>query len=133
MAKHWKFVKQDDLMYEKVFGREHYWHYHPELIQQGDCFMVKVVVRQGEGHDFHKHPEMNEILYVLKGTAEQWIENEMQLLQTGESVFIASNVAHATFNGGSGELEFLAILSPPEGWEAGTVDISQELPYSKYR
>lgn len=133
MNKNWKFVKKQDLMYEKVFGREHYWHYHPELIQQGDCFMVKVVVKKGEGHTFHKHPEMNEILYVLNGTAEQWIENEMQLLNAGESVFISSDVVHATFNGGKGELEFLAILSPQVGWEAGTVDVSQELPYSKYR
>ena len=57
----------------------------------------------------------------------------MQLLNAGESVFIASDVVHATFNGGKGELEFLAILSPPKGWDAGTVDVSQELPYTKYR
>ena len=126
-------MKKDDLMHEKVFGREHFWHYHPELIKKGDCYMVKVVVKEGEGHTFHKHPEMNEILYVLKGTAEQWVEDEMELLEAGESVFIAANVVHATFNGGKNELEFLAILSPPEGWDAGTVDVSHELPYSKYR
>lgn len=133
MEMNWKFVKNKNLMYEKVFGREHYWHYHPEMIEQGDCFMVKVVVKEGEGHTFHKHPEMNEILYVLKGTAEQWVEDEMQLLEVGESVFIAANSVHATFNGGKDELQFLAVLSPQEGWEAGTVDVSQELPYSKYR
>ncbi|MBM1105718.1 cupin domain-containing protein [Aurantibacter crassamenti] len=133
MKKGWTFMKKDDLMYEKVFGREHFWHYHPELIKQGDCYMVKVIVKEGEGHTFHKHPKMNEILYVLNGTAEQWVENEMQLLNAGESIFIPSDVGHATFNGGKGELEFLAILSPPEGWEEGTVDISKELPYSNYR
>ncbi len=127
------FMKNEDLMYEKVPGREHYWHYHPELIKQGDCLMVKVVVKEGGGHTFHKHPEMNEILYVLKGTAEQWVEDEMQLLEAGESVFIRSNVVHATFNGGKGELELLAILSPPSGWDAGTVDVSEELPYINYR
>lgn len=133
MSRNWKFVKEKDMMFEKAFGRDHYWHYHPELTQQGDCFMVKVIIKPGEGHDFHRHPEMNEILYVLKGTAEQWVEDEMQLLEAGESVFIAANVVHATFNGGKSELGFLAILSPPEGWEAGTVDVSEELPYSKYR
>lgn len=133
MEKGCAFMKKDDLMYEKVFGREHFWHYHPELIKQGDCYMVKVLVKEGEGHSFHKHPEMNEILYVLKGTAEQWVEDEMRLLQVGESVFIGANIVHATFNGGKGELEFLAILTPPEGWEAGTIDVSEELPYSNYR
>lgn len=133
MNKGGTFMKRGDLMYEKAFGRAHFWHYHPKLIKQGDCYMVKVVVKEGEGHTFHKHPEMNEILYVLKGTAEQWVENEIRLLEVGESVFIAANVVHATFNGGIGELEFLAILSPKEGWEAGTVDVSKELPYTNYR
>ena len=126
-------MKKDDLMYEKAFGRAHFWHYHPKLTKQGDCYMVKVVVKEGEGHTFHKHPEMNEILYVLKGTAEQWVEDQLQLLEVGESVFIAANTVHATFNGGIGELEFLAILSPPEGWEAGTVDVSKDVPYTNYR
>lgn len=133
MNKGWTFMKKDDLMYEKAFGRAHFWHYHPKLTKQGDCYMVKVVVKEGEGHTFHKHPEMNEILYVLKGTAEQWVEDQLQLLEVGESVFIAANTVHATFNGGIGELEFLAILSPPEGWEAGTVDVSKDVPYTNYR
>ena len=133
MNKGWTFMKKVDLMYEKAFGRAHFWHYHPKLTKQRDCYMVKVVVKEGEGHTFHKHPEMNEILYVLKGTAEQWVEDQLQLLEVGESVFIAANTVHATFNGGIGELEFLAILSPPEGWEAGTVDVSKDVPYTNYR
>ena len=95
--------------------------------------MVKVVMPEGGGHNFHIHPEMHEILYILKGTAEQWIEDEMQLLKAGDSVYIGANVAHGTFNAGQGELEFLAILSPQEGWEAGTVDVSKNTPYSQYR
>ena len=133
MNKGWTFIKKENLIYEKVLGREHYWHYNPELIKQGDCFMLKVVVKEGEGHTFHRHPEMNEILYVLKGQVEQWVENDMQILNTGESVFIPANVVHASFNAGKEDLELLAILSPPDGWDAGTVDVSEELPYSKYR
>lgn len=133
MAKNWKFIKKDDLMNEKVLGRNHFWHYHPEIIEQGDCFMVKVVIEPGKGHDFHRHPEMNEILYVLKGTVEQWVEDEMQLLNAGESVYIDADTVHASFNSGKGDLELLAILSPQEGWHAGTVDVYQEPPYSEYR
>ena len=133
MEQHWKFMKKEDLMFEKVLGRGHHWHYHPALAQQGDCFMVKVIIKPGEGHNFHKHPEMNEILYVLKGQVEQWVEDDMQLLNTGESVYIMANVVHASFNDGTEDLELLAILSPQEGWQAGTVDVFQELPYSNYR
>ena len=133
MSKNWKFVKEKDQMFEKAFGRDHYWHYHPEIIEGAKSFMVKVVVPEGDGHDFHVHPKMHEILYILKGRAEQWIEDEMQFLEAGDSVYIDANVVHATFNAGDGELEFLAVLSPPSGWEAGTVDVSQEKPYLTYR
>ncbi|HEA22902.1 hypothetical protein LCGC14_0772830 [marine sediment metagenome] len=133
MKQTWKFVKEKDQFFEKAFGRDHYWHYHPEVIEGAESYMVKVVVPEGDGHNFHKHPEMHEILYILKGRAEQWIEDEMQLLEVGDSVYIDADVAHATFNAGEGELEFLAVLSPTEGWEAGTLDVSQEEPYSSYR
>lgn len=133
MAKTWKFVKEKDMLYEKAFGRDHYWHYHPEIIEKAESYMVKVVVPEGDGHDFHRHPEMHEILYILKGKAEQWIEGEMQYLEVGDSVYIDADVVHATFNAGDGELIFLAVLSPPKGWEAGTLDVSQEEPYVSYR
>ena len=133
MKQTWKFVKEKDQFFEKAFGRDHYWHYHPEVIEAAKSYMVKVVVPVGDGHNFHRHPEMHEILYILKGRAEQWIEDEMQLLEVGDSVYIDADVAHATFNAGEGELEFLAVLSPTEGWEAGTLDVSQEEPYSSYR
>lgn len=133
MKNEWKFVKGKDALYEKVLGREHFWHYHPEVTKHGDCYLVKVRITEGDGHDFHVHPEMNEILYVLRGKAEQWVEREGQLLEPGDSVYIGANVAHGTFNAGPGDLEFLAILSPLDGWEAGTVDVSGEEPYSGYR
>lgn len=133
MSKQWKFVKEKDLMFEETVGRLHYWHYHPKLIEGADSYMVKVVVPEGMGHDFHRHPRMHEILYILKGRAEQWIENEVQFLEPGDSVYIDADVVHGTFNAGKGELEFLAVLSPPEGWEAGTLDVSRDEPYASYR
>tara|TARA_R110000744_G_scaffold374490_1_gene487309 strand:- start:8893 stop:9297 length:405 start_codon:yes stop_codon:yes gene_type:complete len=132
MSKTWKFIKEKDTMFEKAFGRDHYWHYHPEIIGAAS-YMVKVVVPEGDGHDFHRHPKMHEILYILKGKAEQWIEDEKQILEVGDSVYIDADVVHGTFNAGKGDLEFLAILSPPEGWEAGTLDVSHEEPYVNYR
>ncbi|MDX1326274.1 MAG: cupin domain-containing protein [Arenibacter sp.] len=133
MKRNWKFVKEKDQMFEKAFGRDHFWHYHPDIVEQAGTYMVKVLMPKGGGHNFHVHPEMHEIIYVLKGTAEQWIEDEMQILKEGDSVYIGANIAHGTFNVGEDELAFLAILSPKEGWEAGTIDVSENTPYSEYR
>lgn len=129
----WKLIRTENTLYEEVEGRRHNWHFHPEIFPDATTYMVKVRVSPGEGHDFHVHPQMDEILYVLRGCAEQWIEDEKVEMEEGDSVYIKSNIAHATFNNGKEDLEFLAILFPPEGWEAGTVDVSDRSPYSTYR
>ena len=133
MEKKWKFIKDKETIIEKVLGRDHYWHYNPELVSFADTIMVKVVMPVGGSHNFHRHPEMNEILYFINGKAEQWVEDEKQILGPGDSVYIDPNVVHATFNAGEEDLEFLAILSPGKGWEAGTIDEFMNLPYSAYR
>ena len=133
MDKFRKFVKDHNTVKERVLGRDHYWYFNAELSEQADTYMVKVVMEKGGMHNFHRHPEMNEILYILRGTAEQWVEDEKQMLGPGDSVYIAPDVVHATFNAGEGELEFLAILAPAKGWKAGTIDEYENLPYSEYK
>ncbi len=133
MNKKWKFVKGHNIMVEKALGRDHFWHYNPEITPLADTILVKAIIPENGCHNFHRHPEMNEILYILKGTAEQWVENEKQILKAGDSVYINPNVVHATFNVGDNDLEFLAILAPALGWESGTIDEYMNLPYSKYR
>jgi len=130
---HWKFTKESKLPNEVVDNRGHYWHYKPEISEEAKTCFVKVVIEEGGGHDFHRHPEMHEILYILKGKAEQWVVDEMKVLDVGDSVYIAEDVVHATFNAGDGPLEFLAYLGPVDGWEAGTIDESENPLYSKYR
>lgn len=132
MSKYWKFIKKKDTIKEKLLGRNHQWYFNAEISKQAGTCLVKVVMPKGGMHNFHRHPEMNEILYILKGTAEQWVEDEKQILKPGDSVYINPNIVHATFNAGEDELEFLAILAPSGGWEAGTIDEYENLPYSQY-
>ena len=130
---YWKFIKEARLPKKVLDNRAHFWHYNPEISKGAKTCFVKVVIEEGDGHDFHRHPEMHEILFILKGRAEQWIEDEMRILEVGDSVYIDEDVIHATFNAGDGPLEFLAYLGPADGWEAGTIDESSRLPYSNYR
>jgi len=131
--KNWKFTKQKEILQEQLLGRQHHWYFNADISQQADTYLVRVIMPKGGMHNFHRHPEMNEILYILRGTAEQWVENEKQILEAGDAVYIDPNVVHATFNVGEGELEFLAILAPAKGWGAGTIDVFEQLPYSEYR
>ena len=58
----------------------------------------------GEGHKFHRHPEMEEIIYVVDGRAEQWVEQDKQMLTAGQIAHIPTNLVHATFNAGEESL-----------------------------
>jgi quercetin dioxygenase-like cupin family protein len=66
----------------------------------------------GGSHSFHKHPNKEEVIYVLEGEAEQWLDQEKQTLSSGSSVFIGKSVVHATFNRSDKDLKFIAVITP---------------------
>ena len=87
----------------------------------------------GQGHAFHRHPEMEEIIYVLDGSAEQWVNREKRLLSPGEIAHIPADVVHGTYNAGADTLRFLAILSPAKIQGPALIDMSQEEPWRSLR
>ena len=68
----------------------------------------------GGSHPFHWHPLMEEIIYVLEGEAEQWVDQDRRILGPGETAHIPTNRVHGTYSVGAGPLVFLAMLSPAE-------------------
>lgn len=129
----WQFTKADETAEEVAEGRHHAWYFNVDRSPDAGSFLVRVRIPAGGMHDFHIHPEMHEILYILQGKAEQWVEAEKQILLPGDAVYIDAAVAHATINCGDEPLEFLAILSPAAGWDEGTIDVSKNEPYNTYR
>ncbi len=93
-------------------GRTHHWHSKPGMTPTEDLIFVKVIVPPGGGHAFHTHPNKEEVIYVLSGEAEQWVEQEKQTLGPGSSAYIPKSAVHATFNRGSVDLEFIAVVTP---------------------
>lgn len=92
------------------------------------------VVSPGKGHDFHKHPNQEEILYVVSGRVEQWIDREKRVLGPGEAAFIEAGTVHASFNIGSDEAKVVAIFGPSVG-DAGLemIEMAGEEPWSSLR
>lgn len=95
---------------------------------------VFVTLAPGRGHDFHRHPRQEEVLYVLGGEVEQWIETAKQTLRAGDAVFVARGVVHASFNVGAGPATFLAVLSPCAG-DGGyeSEEVAAEAPWNTLR
>lgn len=110
------------------------WMSHPPSTGATQLTVIEVSIEPGKGHDFHKHPEQEEVIYVVSGQIEQWLEQEMKTIESGDSIFIPADTVHASFNSGTGTAKLLAILGPcigDEGYEL--VDVASESPWNSLR
>ena len=96
--------------------------------------VLDVVLEPGQGHDFHTHPDQEEMIIVTGGRIEQWIERDRHELAPGDSVFIDAGVVHASFNIGSEDAHLQVVLGPSMG-EGGyeLVYVSSEEPWNSLR
>ncbi len=95
---------------------------------------MEVSLSPGYGHDFHKHPEQEEVIYVIAGSVEQWLEDKKQVLNAGDSVFIPADMVHASFNISDRPAKLLVTLSPSKGAEGyQLVDVYDQAPWNSLR
>jgi quercetin dioxygenase-like cupin family protein len=80
------------------------------------------------------HPDQEEVLYVVFGRFEQWVDREMRILGPGDSAFVPPGVVHASFPVGDTPAQLLAIFGPCVG-DRGftTVEMANESPWSGLR
>jgi quercetin dioxygenase-like cupin family protein len=129
----WRFVSFEETVVERVSGRSHFWHSRPDMVKDTNLLFVRCQIDPGQAHKFHRHPKMEEILYVLSGTAEQWAEREKRIMTAGQSLYLPADLVHGTYNPGPDTLDFLAVLSPAHAEGPGTVDVSEEEPWRSLR
>jgi quercetin dioxygenase-like cupin family protein len=94
---------------------------------------VRAQLPPGEAHKFHYHPKMEEILYILSGTAEQWIEKEKRIMKAGDAIYLPIGLIHGTYNVGTETLDFLAVLSPAKTGDPVTIEVSDQDPWKSLR
>jgi quercetin dioxygenase-like cupin family protein len=104
-----------------------------ETVGAERLLMVRATMPSGNGHNFHRHPGREELLYILEGWAEQWVGQDKRLLGVGDMAHVPPDVPHATFNSGPGVLRFLAVLSPVETKGPFTIDVFDEEPWTTLR
>ena len=110
------------------------WMSHPPSTEARQLTVIEVNIAPGKGHDFHKHPDQEEVIYVISGQVEQWHEQDKRTLGPGDSVFIGKDAVHASFNVGDSDAQLLAILGPcvgDRGYEL--VDVAGEAPWNTLR
>lgn len=128
-----RFVTEKEMIVDQLPWGPHDWLCRPDIVEAEDLLLVRVHMPAGKAHAFHKHPEMEEIIYVLEGTAEQWVNKEKRILTKGQIAHIPKDVVHGTYNAGQDTLHFLAILSPAKIKGPPLIDMSQEEPWKSLR
>ena len=128
-----RFVGNDDVQVEQLPWGPHEWLCRPGLTDSEGLLLVRVLMPPGTGHAFHRHPELEEIIYVISGTAEQWVDRTSRVLHAGEVAHIPKDVVHGTYNAGAETLVFLAILSPARTTGPALIQVEQEEPWRSLR
>ncbi len=105
------------------------WLCRPGLVASEHILLVRAEMPPGMSHQFHHHPTMEEIIYVLEGRAEQWVGREPRILSAGEVAHIPTGTIHGTYNPFDETLRFLAILSPARFAGPAVVDVFREPPW----
>ena len=62
--------------------------------------VMDVTLEPGFCHDFHKHPDQDEMIIVRGGRITQYLDRESRELAPGDSVYVDRNVVHGSYNDG---------------------------------
>jgi quercetin dioxygenase-like cupin family protein len=129
-----KFIIRSETPREQLDWGTLGWLSHPPTTNNKNLTVIDVELFPGKGHDFHKHPDQEEVIVCVKGTLEQWVGEEMRMLKPGDSVFIQADEVHASFNMGDENAYALAILGPCVG-EIGyeVVEVADQPPWNSLR
>lgn len=128
-----RFVTEENMIVEELPWGPHHWLARPGLVDAELLQLVRVLIPPGKGHAFHRHPEFEEIIYVISGTCEQWVDREKRILTAGQSAHIPMNMVHGSYNIGNDTLTLLAILSPAKIKGPPLIDVSHEEPWRSLR
>ena len=128
-----RFVTSRDAQVEVLPWGPHEWLSRAGLTDARLLQLVRVTMPAGGAHRFHRHPALEELLYVVSGSAEQWVGRERRILGPGEVAHVPRDEVHGTYNISGGPLVFLAILSPAVFDGPALIDVSQEEPWRSLR
>jgi quercetin dioxygenase-like cupin family protein len=128
-----RFITASKARIEMAPWGRHWWLSRPGFTDTRQLTLVRVTMRPGAGHQFHYHPAREEIIYIVDGVAEQWVDREKRTLEAGECAFIPEKVVHAIHNSSNKPMTFLAILSPAEAEGPFLIDCYHDEPWRSLR
>jgi quercetin dioxygenase-like cupin family protein len=128
------FVKHEDVREEQFDWGTIGWRLTPQRGSR-QLVVMDVTLAPGGGHDFHRHPDQEELILVNAGRVTQYVDHDTTQLGPGDSVFVPANTVHASFNEGDEPARLTVVLGPSLGGDTGYAleDVSDQEPWSSLR
>jgi quercetin dioxygenase-like cupin family protein len=129
-----KFISATEVRREQLDWGSLAWFSSPAASGARNLVVLEVSLTPGGGHNFHMHPDQEEVIYILEGEIEQWVDREKRILRPGDSAFIGAGIVHASFNVSDRNAKLLAVLGPCVGADGyALVDVSRQEPWAHLR
>ncbi len=129
------FVSSTDIVRDALDWGELGWVVTPTTAPGCTLTVLDVTIAPGQGHAFHRHPDQEEVITVLSGTIEQWVEQEKRVLTVGESVHIPQGIVHGSFVAPDAEPAHLSVVLTPSVGDSGYAaeDVAGSEPWASLR
>ena len=90
------------------------WLVTPHLDEGAGLTTGEVIVYPGRGHEPHRHPGEEEVIYVISGRGVQTVGEGTDAfpISEGEVVYIPVNVLHSTYNTTWSPLRLIVVYTP---------------------
>jgi quercetin dioxygenase-like cupin family protein len=90
------------------------WLCNSKLVPESQQTFGQVTIRPGERNGEHLHPNCEEILFVLSGECEHYVDGRAVALREGDVIFVPDGASHYAVNTGGTDLVMLISYSSPD-------------------
>ncbi|GAB4526933.1 MAG: hypothetical protein Kow0063_01700 [Anaerolineae bacterium] len=109
-----RIVSLSDIPAQQLPGRQLQWLVTPETIGAEKISMAVMDCPPGSTvRPLHSHRDIEEILFILEGEGEAWVDGEVASFKQGDAVLLPANSRHMVRNTGTTSLRTCSIFSPP--------------------
>ena len=111
-----KVVHESEVEEKKIPGRFIRWIADDKTLQPKLLSSCVIRVLPGETvQPAHSHPEGEELIYILSGFGEAWVDGKIQAIRAGSAVLFDQGSVHMIRNIGDEEMKVVCFFSPATG------------------
>lgn len=90
------------------------WLANGSLLGTKNVTVGRVVIKKGMANPRHRHPNCEEVLYLLSGRLEHSIGSDKIIVESGDSILVEADVPHNAVNIGDCDADMIVAYSSPE-------------------